>query len=356
MLDLDKITDAMVVHTMKAVATATAPLLSRIEALEGQVKAVADRPIGVPAEKAAADLEELEARMIVLCEDSLEKARRAAQEVVTEYSQPDPLPDIAGIVAEAVAAMPVPRDGEDGKSVSVDDVAPIIRDEIAKAMESVKAPELPDIAVMVGNEVKAAVEALPVPQDGKDGSSVSVDDVLPALQGLVKLHLDAIPAPLDGKDGKDGEAGKDGTAGAPGRDGLDVKDLFRADGGRLVAVMSDGTTKDLGMFVGKDGGPGRDGVNGKDGSDGLGFEDLAFETDEHGRVIAKFQRGDLVKSARLPGIVDRGPFKAGDGYEKGDAVSYGGSLWIAQEPTSDKPDGSKAWRLAVKKGRDARVA
>ena len=83
---------------------------------------------------------------------------------------------------------------------------------------------------------------------------------------------------------------------------------------------------------------------------------MAFETDEHGRVIAKFQRGDVIKSVRLPGIVDRGPFRAGEGYEKGDAVSYGGSLWIAQEPTGDKPEGSKAWRLAVKKGRDARGA
>ena len=187
--------------------------------------------------------------------------------------------------------------------------------------------------------------------DGKDGTSVTVDDVLPALKDQVAEYLASIPAPQDGKDGadgKDGSDGRDGEKGAPGRDGLDVKDLFRADGGRLVAVMSDGTTKDLGVFVGKDGDPGRD------GADGLGFEDMTFETDEHGRVVAKFQRGDVIKSVRLPGIVDRGPFKSGEGYEKGDAVSYGGSLWIAQEPTGDKPEGSKAWRLAVKKGRDAR--
>lgn len=164
------------------------------------------------------------------------------------------------------------------------------------------------------------------------------------------------PEPAAGKDGRDGKDGDPGERGEPGRDGLDVKDLFRADGGRLVAVMSDGTTKDLGVFVGKDGEPGRDGVDGKDGQDGLGFEDLTFDTDEHGRVLAKFQRGDVVKSIRLPGIVDRGPYKSGESYEKGDAVSYGGSLWIAQEPTGDKPDGGKGWRLAVKKGRDARAS
>lgn len=164
------------------------------------------------------------------------------------------------------------------------------------------------------------------------------------------------PEPAAGKDGRDGKDGAPGARGEPGRDGLDVKDLFRADGGHLVAVMSDGSTKDLGVFVGKDGEPGRDGADGKDGSDGLGFEDMSFEFDEHGRVIAKFQRGDMVKSVRLPGIVDRGPYKSGESYEKGDAVSYGGSLWIAQEPTGDKPDGGKGWRLAVKKGRDARAS
>lgn len=196
-------------------------------------------------------------------------------------------------------------------------------------------------------------------RDGRDGASVELDDVLPVLQDQVREFLESIPAPQGGKDGRDGVDGKDGAPGErgePGRDGLDVKDMFRADGGRLVAVMSDGTTKDLGLFVGKDGEPGHDGVDGRDGADGLGFDDMDFEADAHGRVLAKFQRGDVVKSVRLPGIVDRGPYKPGDGYEKGDAVSYGGSLWIAQEPTSDKPDGSKAWRLAVKKGRDARGA
>lgn len=196
-------------------------------------------------------------------------------------------------------------------------------------------------------------------RDGKDGASVGLDDVLPALQDQVREFLESIPAPQDGKDGRDGADGKDGAPGErgePGRDGLDVKDLFRADGGRLVAVMSDGTTKDLGVFIGKDGEPGQDGADGKDGADGLGFEDMDFEQDEHGRMTAKFQRGDVVKSTRLPGIVDRGPYKSGERYEKGDAVSYGGSLWIAQDVTDEKPDGGKGWRLAVKKGRDARAS
>lgn len=165
------------------------------------------------------------------------------------------------------------------------------------------------------------------------------------------------PAPVSGKDGRDGVDGKDGAAGQPGekgdqgRNGLDVKDLFRADEGRLVAVMSDGTTKDLGVFVGSDG---KDGAAGRDGADGLGFDDLEFTADEAGRPVAKFSRGEVTKSVVLPCIIDQGPYRAGQAYVKGDAVSYGGSLWIAQEETGEKPDGGAGWRLAVKKGRDAR--
>lgn len=235
-----------------------------------------------------------------------------------------PLLDKLNALEKRLDDLPAPKDGKDA---DLEAVAAIVRDQMKG-----------DLA-----ELRSSVDAIVIPEP----ATVDVD-------AIAKAAAQMIPTPKDGSPGRDGQPGKDGAAGEKGRDGLDVKDMFRADGGRLVAVMSDGTTKDLGVFVGKDGDPGRDGVDGRDGADGIGFEDMTFETDEHGRVIAKFQRGDVIKSVRLPGIVDRGPFRVGEGYEKGDAVSYGGSLWIAQEPTGDKPDGSKAWRLAVKKGRDAR--
>ena len=235
-----------------------------------------------------------------------------------------PLLDKLNALEKRLDDLPAPKDGKDADPEAV---AAIVRDQMKG-----------DLA-----ELRSAVDAIVIPEP----ATVDVD-------AIAKAAAQMIPTPKDGSPGRDGQPGKDGAAGEKGRDGLDVKDMFRADGGRLVAVMSDGTTKDLGVFVGKDGDPGRDGVDGRDGADGIGFEDMDFVTDDYGRVIAKFQRGDVIKSVRLPGIVDRGPFRAGEGYEKGDAVSYGGSLWIAQEPTGDKPDGSKAWRLAVKKGRDAR--
>lgn len=226
---------------------------------------------------------------------------------------------------KALAERGEPKDGEPGKDADPEAVAALVHDRIKAQLDAIQEaaailpelPELPDIPAMIALSIAEAVSHLPKPQDGAPG--------------------------------------EDGDKGDPGRDGLDVKDLFRADGGRLIAVMSDGTTKDLGRFVGADGKDGDPGRDGKDGVDGLGFEDLSFEEDDYGRPLAKFQRGDVVKTFRLPCIVDRGVYKAAETYLRGDAVSYGGGLWIAQKDAPEgRPDGGEGWRLAVKKGRDGR--
>lgn len=230
-------------------------------------------------------------------------------------------PLVARIDALEKASSVQPEPGRDGKDADPDVVAALVLDRVRAELETQEddAPEImtvEDIKALIASEVASAVSDMPPAQKGEDGA-----------------------------DGKDGEKGE------PGRDGLDVKDLFRADGGRLIAVMSDGTTKDMGVFVGQDG---KDGAPGKDGADGIGFDDLEFTTDEHGRPVAKFQRGDVIKSIQLPCIIDRGPYRTGEAYQKGDAVSYGGGLWIAQDITSEKPDGGSGWRLSVKKGRDGK--
>jgi hypothetical protein len=137
------------------------------------------------------------------------------------------------------------------------------------------------------------------------------------------------------------------------KDGLGVAGALIDRDGNLVLTLSDGTTRALGPVVGKDAEPGRDGL------DGLGFEDMIEELADDGRtIIRRYSRGDQVKEFRhsVAVVLDRGIYKAGHEYEPGDAVSFGGSLWIAQAKTSEKPAGGEAWRLAVKKGRDAREA
>lgn len=149
--------------------------------------------------------------------------------------------------------------------------------------------------------------------------------------------------------GPAGEAGPPGKDGDKGADGIGLAGALIDRDGQLVVTLTNGEAKQLGPVVGKNGDPG------KDGADGLGFDDLELITDEAGRAVAKFQRGEVVKSIVLPGFVDRGAFKAGTEYLRGDAVTFGGCLWIAQKDAPEgKPAEGECWRLAVRKGRDGR--
>lgn len=154
-----------------------------------------------------------------------------------------------------------------------------------------------------------------------------------------------------GRDGTDGAPGAPGQPGMDGRDGVGLADALQDSDGRLVLVLSDGTTKALGVVRGADGAPGLP------GRDGLGFEDLSVEFDGERTATLVFMRGEERKAfpLTLPTLLDRGVYQPGRSYAKGDGVTWGGSFWIAQEATDSKPgEGGSGWRLAVKKGRDGR--
>jgi integrin beta 3 len=150
-------------------------------------------------------------------------------------------------------------------------------------------------------------------------------------------RLQLAAALKDLKAGEPGPAGPQGEEGAPGRDGRDG--LPGRDGA-----------------AGKDGLDGKDGAPGKAGADGLGFDELTHEYDGERTFAVVFTRGETVKRFEhvVPFLLDRGVWRQG-AYARGDAVSHGGSLWIAQADTTSKPeDKGSDWRLAVKRGRDGR--
>lgn len=109
-------------------------------------------------------------------------------------------------------------------------------------------------------------------------------------------------------------------------------------------------------IVGPPGPPGKDGRDGKDGADGLGFEDMDVEQD--GRTVTlKYERGHLKKAWPLtfPYMEQQGVYLENKQYVRGDVVTWAGSQWHCNEETTTKPgDGSKAWTLVVKRGRDGR--
>lgn len=317
-----------------AIERAVAPLSARMDAFEAQLKSLPAPRDGVDGKDA----------------DPVAIAATVKQELADQIASISV--DVKGASAEAIARLQAVVDEQkQAFAVAVSDLSDAknglaaIEARVASLQEP---PELPDIPKMIDEAieaklgvedmersieevVRAVVAEIPAPQDGK---SVTIEDVAPLIASEVEKRFRELPKPKDGKDG---------------RDGLDVKDLLRADGGRLIAVMSDGTTKDLGQFVGNDGAPGQD------GKDGIGFDDLDLVEEPSGLSL-KFVKGDAVKSFPLPVVIDRGVFRDGQTYHKGSGVTWGGRYWIAQETTSDKPDGGKSWRLAVNKGRDGKDA
>lgn len=165
------------------------------------------------------------------------------------------------------------------------------------------------------------------------------------------------PAGERGEKGERGEPGEPGSQGEPGAIGINGKD---ADPILIERMVGDVVAKIQPAKDGRDGQPGipgRDGKDGADGMDGLGFEDITEDYEDDGRVLVRrFSRGGtIIKEFRhtTSSMIDRGVWRAGN-YSKGDSVSFRGSLFIAQEDTSDEPETSKAWRLAVKRGRDGK--
>lgn len=191
-------------------------------------------------------------------------------------------------------------------------------------------------------------------RDGSDGKSISIEDVQP----LIDAAVEAIPHPKDGQDGRDGRDGVDGKDGAS----MAIEDVERMVAARMAEWALDFERRAQGVLeraVERMPRPadGKDGRDGADGRDGLGFDDLSVEQSGERGVVLRFARADAVREFPLafPVVVDRGVHKADAKYMRGDAVTFGGSLWIAQKDApSDKPGQGDGWRLAVKKGRDGR--
>jgi hypothetical protein len=119
----------------------------------------------------------------------------------------------------------------------------------------------------------------------------------------------------------------------------------------------------------RDGRDGRDGADGTDGApglagaaglDGLGFGDLELLHDGERRITVRAVQGDRVKELGVvvfPCEIYRDVWAATKTYERGDCVTYSGSEWHANTTTTAKPgDGSAAWTLKVKRGRDGKDA
>ncbi|KAA6006800.1 MULTISPECIES: phage portal protein [Pantoea] len=325
--------------------------------------------------------------------------------------EPPPLPDVAAMVGEAIAALPRPQDGT---SVTIDDVRPMLEELVSIAVADIPAPRdgkdydpdvlkqavseavasLPaprdgtsvtvdDVRPMLEELVSIAVADIPAPRDGKDydpdvlkqavseavaslpaprdGTSVTVDDVRPMLEELVSIAVADIPAPRDGKD-YDPDALKQAVSEAVAslpvpQDGRDALSL------ELLPGIDESKSYPRGTWATHNGGLWRAyektfGMRGWECVvDGVSDVDVSLNERRCFNVIVNRASGQYEnKTFNVPVMLYRGVFKADTEYLPGDTVTWGGSLWHCDTKTQDKPGetGSTGWTLAAKRGRDGR--
>lgn len=236
--------------------------------------------------------------------------------------EPPQLPDFSAMVRNAVNAIELPQ------PEPLPDISQMVKDAVAGIQVPV-APKLPDINAMV----RDAVSAIEIPKPEK----------LPDINQMVKDAVAGIPA------------AKDGDPGENGRDALQIEILPGID-----------TEKSYirGTYALHLGGLWRShqkttGMNGWECVvDGISDISIMQDEERHFTVTAIKSSGETSeKSFTIPVMIYRDIFKEGQKYYPGDNVTWGGSVWYCHEETGDKPgeDGSKGWKLAVKRGRDARA-
>lgn len=180
------------------------------------------------------------------------------------------------------------------------------------------------------------------------------------IERLAALEAREMPEAVKGDPGKDcdmeavAQLIADGLEKAVGaipaaKDGVGVAGAMKNAEGHLILTLSDGTLCDIGM------------VDGRDGKNGETFtlDDFDIVQTDDRTFKFCFTRGETMHSFEfaLPFPLDRGVWAEDGQYEKGDAVSWAGSFWIAQRDNPGKPDSTDSgWRLAVKRGRDGKNA
>ena len=265
-------------------------------------------------------------------------------------------PDLESIAKQAAALVPAPKNGEDGASADMDALKSHL-EELVKAIPSPKDGQsvtIDDVAPMIREEVAKAASELP---PAKDGESVTADDVRPMLAEMIGEAVKALPPAAPGKD-----ADMDAL-----RSHLEVLvksiELPKAASVEEVAAFFERRFSDLTLHwerqVREDTSKALDRIPApKDGRDALPLESFDIKLGEDGRTVTvKMQAGEVVleRSVKIASVIDRGVYSAEKGYEQGDGTTYGGCYWIAQKDAPEGvPGGSADWRLAVKKGRDGK--
>jgi hypothetical protein len=95
--------------------------------------------------------------------------------------------------------------------------------ELVSVREEQKPQELVPVVPVaeVLHAINQQIAAIPIPRDGIDGKSADSDAIVAGIRDAVQALLGVIPK--DGEPGADGKDGRDGKDGSDGRDGRDAE-------------------------------------------------------------------------------------------------------------------------------------
>lgn len=238
-------------------------------------------------------------------------------------------------VSDQIALIPPATPGKDGESITLEDVAPLIETAVKEAFALIPAPEdgksvdMADVKALVD----AAVAAIP---PAKDGESIPVETV----EAMVAAQVEKAMASIKPPEVKDG------------RDALDIE---------IQPSIDEEKSYPRGVYATHRGGLWKswkqtDGMNGWECVvDGV-FKTVVTQEDERNfSFISEKSSGSIVKLPfYIPAMIYKKVYQDGREYKKGDTVTWAGSMWHCDKDTISKPgDGSEDWTLSAKKGRDA---
>jgi hypothetical protein len=272
---------------------------------------------------------------------------------------------VKAFIVEEVAKIPAPKDGKDGESVDIDQVKKLVSDEIIGQTMFQESPLEHLCKQIVKGQVAAALDGIPKPADGRDGSD-GKDADLEIVKGFIQQEIKSIPIPkvesftLEQVEKMVADAVAAAIANIPpAKDGEDGKDALAI---QILPAIDESKSYPRGTFALHKNGTWRAyqktvGMKGWECTQ-VGVADTSIEMVDDRTISSKtiLSNGEIQeKTLKLKNTIYKGVVQEGATYEEGDFVTWGGSIWHCDEPTSERPrEGHKSWTLAVKKGRDYR--
>lgn len=335
MLDMDLLAREMAAIVDEAVERATQPLVQRIAMLETRGEPWTADTLKAAAVAAIAEIPVPEALKSVTVDDVRPIIVAAVAEAVDALPAPEPgksvdPADVEAMVQRAVAVLPQP---ENGTSVTVDDVRPLIANEVERAVAALPpaeagAPADPEVTRQM---VDDAVAALPPAEPGK---SITVADVEPVIANMVDRAVAALPTPKDGV----------GLAGAL---------IDRA--GDLIVTLTDGSTRSLGQVVGRDYDPAVLESAVVDAVAALPPPEPGEPGKSVDPAVVKQMVDDAVAHIPAPYTGEaRGLYDPEAAYRALDAVSFNGCEWRAKVDNPGALPGPD-WMLSAQRGKPGKA-